>query len=109
MSLAIVQMVNQPKVLINNLISKAGNSSSLISSEHEVCAHHLKILENFNRSGEIFPTSSAVLSKRFTIDQSNDTGVFISDKNKFHWTEEEQGLILGSFFWGYIVTQVCFY
>lgn len=25
---------------------------------------------------------------------------------EFNWTGEEQGIILGSFFWGYVITQV---
>lgn len=109
LSLAIVEMVDQPHVLITNLKSKtAANASSILSQDLEVCPHHIEVL----RHGSSSVNSSELLSGNVRAPRSAD-GEQMNwrrfGEKRFHWTEEEQGEILGSFFWGYIFTQVCTY
>ncbi|XP_073974925.1 putative inorganic phosphate cotransporter isoform X3 [Rhodnius prolixus] len=39
-------------------------------------------------------------------DTSNSTAHLAKEGGEFHWSESTQGLILSSFFWGYVITQV---
>ena len=39
-------------------------------------------------------------------EDSKDTSIQTSTEGTFLWTKNEQGLVLGSYFWGYFVTQV---
>ena len=60
------------------------------------------------RSGRVFELN--ITTEILT--SSNDTGIVPDDDDgwtsagEFDWDEEEQGLILGCFFFGYIVTQL---
>ena len=38
--------------------------------------------------------------------EPKNTSVEVSADGPFLWTKNEQGLVLGSYFWGYFVTQV---
>ncbi|KAL1129047.1 hypothetical protein AAG570_013579 [Ranatra chinensis] len=37
---------------------------------------------------------------------SNTTNASVNVDGEFHWSEETQGIILSSFFWGYVITQM---
>lgn len=50
------------------------------------------------------PTHSFALPSHS--DNSGNGETTIAHHGEFQWTEVEQGVILGSFFWGYILTQI---
>lgn len=89
-SIAIVSMVNQTAIDIRK--SEATNGTGPAnSSNHGLTCDHLK-----TPVGEIQDDS-------IILDATNDMG---ESSGEFDWDANDQGTILGSFFWGYVLTQM---
>jgi len=62
--------------------------------------------DNGNISGKMtLPVMKRAQKTDMADDQNKDEASW-STNGEFNWDEEEQGIILGSFFWGYILTQL---
>jgi hypothetical protein len=48
-------------------------------------------------------TCSHLISEDLTLGNESTTIDHMQSQGEFEWSEAEQGLILGSFFWGYVV------
>ncbi|CAG7818922.1 unnamed protein product [Allacma fusca] len=62
--------------------------------------------ENGNSSGRMTIALGRGAQKDPNEEQANKDEASWSTNGEFSWDEEEQGIILGSFFWGYILTQL---
>ena len=82
LSLAIVAMVNHTKLAQSEMEFETCINHSVVPYTHLLHNATLGNVENESAMG-------------------NSGG-----DGEFNWTEVEQGVILGSFFWGYIVTQI---
>lgn len=86
-SIAIVSMVNQTAVENHkSLLEDEGLTNSSISNG--MTCDHLR-----NHADELYNSS--------LVDSDVD-----EDRGEFDWSPKEQGIILGSFFWGYVLTQM---
>ncbi|CAL8095520.1 unnamed protein product [Orchesella dallaii] len=87
-SIAIVSMVNQTAVTID----KNENGSNFNISDASGTCDHLRVVieEEFDENGTL-------IEKEEIVDEI---------VGEFDWSPTEQGVILGSFFWGYVLTQM---
>ena len=95
LSLAIVAMVNSTKEHPPNNQMEAGNGNELYFSNP------------INNISQLLPVYTCPELRQAAAASKNVSGHHQLDTSgEFHWNEAEQGVILGSFFWGYVLTQI---
>ncbi|OXA52347.1 Sialin [Folsomia candida] len=89
LSIAIVKMIKRSNGTVG-----AGKGGNLTMPDHEAAICPLGLMPKTNSSQ--FNYSNATL-----VDENNND----YESEKFDWSEEEQQILLGAFFWGYVLTQ----
>ena len=105
LSIAIVAMVNHTKSIHASGPIPGGNNSSFVPCEHLLHDIGGRIASSIIDSDSDIFTNDSFLEVE-AAPESSYSSAGQQQQGEFNWSEVEQGVILGSFFWGYIVTQI---